>query len=310
MKKLLFILILFVFNVFYGDFTSYTNEIKKFMEKETEKILSESKRHTGFYMGSGNIFPVDTSGYFSAKVGTGGGMFFPNILPKEEESYNEISSEVIDFREIIRNNSIPSFYNLTFFKLGTPVKNLDIGMRVGFLFELQNIYQLILFGGVESRYIILKDVGGFFNLDARLSADFNYVRFRDYCIEYLYSWSSEVGIVEEEKFLSFDSTFGGCSLGTKIVSGINIPFGASIFCGIGGNLNIGSVNSRFESHVFIKTNDNEQKADLEHTAMIPYDLFDLRGIVGAKIFFINVGYEYNFLTGDMALTIIPLYIVF
>jgi len=329
MKKIL-VLVFALFlstKVFAADFDIMTNDIKDILNKATEIVSSEMKKHMGFYTGSGNVFPANTSGFPGIKFGIGGGVvltsgFFnllnnPAFLSPDTSSLNV--GMIDDLSSVAAGFFFP--YNMLYGKIGIPGIDLDVGLRVGYFPRVEfggkveeTSYKIgydSFHFGLEGRYLIFKDPTGIIKVDARLSGDFDYgnVLLGGGYTTPAYVNNTVIGT--NENTLSFNYQWGGSSIGLKVVGGLNIPLVGSIFAGLGCNLNLGAVKTTMglESK-FIPTTGPEISYKLDSSSEKAYDLFDLRLMVGLNLFFINLAYEYNIMNGDMAFTFIPIAITF
>ncbi|MGC8764416.1 MAG: hypothetical protein ACP5QT_00805 [Brevinematia bacterium] len=325
MRKILVgILMLLFFVRVYPDanLDSFTNDFKDVLNKASEKVSTEIKKHMGFYTGSGNVFPVNTSGFPGIKFGLGGGVvlsstFFntmsdTNFLKSDSSSLN--AGSINNFSGAVGMFSLQ--YDMIYGKIGIPLIDLDLGLRIGFLPRIDFSGQGYKIGtdgfhfGLEGRYLLFKDPTGIFKADVRLSGDFDYgsLLLGAKISETAYAGSTIVGT--NESTLTFGYQWGGSSLGLKVAARVNIPVVGSIYGGLGANLNFGNVTTKIGVDGSLKAAGSEQSYSIEGESVQPYDLFDLRGFIGLQFFFINVGYEYNIMNQDMAITFYPVSITF
>jgi len=325
MRKFVFVVLMIILSGYFyaADFDTMTNEMASILKKGAETVSMEMKKHLGFYTGSGNIFPANTSQFLGLKFGLGGGVVLnsilfkamsdPNVLVPNTGSKNE--GDLSKYLAPIGTFPIP--YNMIYGKVGLPFIDLDVGLRLGYFPRVDTGGTDYRIGwdsfhfGLEGRYLLWKDPTGLIKVDARLSGDFNYgnIMLSTKFTQEAYAGNTVIGT--NENVSTFGLMWGGSSWGVKVVGGFNIPIVGSIYGGIGANLNFGAVNTRLGFDTKFKpTLGSEISYSLEGNSEIAYDLFDLRLLVGANIFFVNIGYEYNLLNGDMAVTIIPIALTF
>lgn len=315
----------------FGDaFDNMTNDIASLLNKAANSVSTEMKKHMGFYTGSGNVFPANTSGFPGIKLGLGLGVVLPSsffsfindasFLKPDSSSYN--IGMIDDLASAAGGAFFP--YDLIYGKIGIPMIDMDVGIRLGYIPRIDLEGKLGETGykigtdafhfGIEGRYLLFKDPTGIVKVDARLSGDFDYgsLLLGSSYTAIAYDGTTTIGTNEND--ISFGYQWGGSSIGLKLVGGLNIPLVGSVFAGIGGNLNFGSVTTTLGYTAKFKPNSSsglsEQKFEIEGKSEQPYDLFDLRVMVGLHIFIINFGFEYNIMNGDMAFTLIPVSITF
>ncbi len=324
MKRILSIVVLLMLSGYlYSDnFDTMTNDLSGVLKESAEKISGEMKKHMGFFTGSGNITPVNTSGFPGLKFGVGAGLMLNNVFfivaqnpdyLKATESKNE--GEIANLSKAMSVFPIP--YNEIYGKIGIPLIPLDVGLRLGYMPRIEFGSQDARVGadqfhfGVEGRYLLFKDPTGIIAVDSRLSVDFDYgnVLLSGKATQEAYADSTLIGTNETVATMSY--SWGGTSIGLKVVGGVNFFIG-NLYGGVGLNLNLGEVNTTLGVESTFKPIPplTEQKFKVEGSAKAPYDLFDLRLLVGGKLFVVNFGFEYGMLSGDMAFTVIPIDISF
>ncbi|MEJ5284490.1 MAG: hypothetical protein WHS77_05505 [Brevinematales bacterium] len=326
MRRILVILSLLVFAgyVYSSDFDVMTNDLSGVLKKSAEKISGEMKKHMGFFTGSGNITPVNTSGFPGFKFGLGGGLMLNSVFfqvmanpayldasdSKNEGGLGDLSKAMAIF---------PIPYNEVYGKIGIPLLPLDVGLRLGYMPRLEFGDTEAKVGadqfhfGVEGRYLIFKDPTGILKVDSRLSIDFDYgnVLLSGTTSQAAYANDTVIGTNKVTATMSY--SWGGSSIGLKIIGAADLMF-VSIFGGIGLNLNIGEVNTKlgvksdFTPAPLLPL--TSQTYEITGESKMGYDIFDMRLLIGGHLLFIDFGYEYGILSGDMAFTLIPIAIAF
>jgi hypothetical protein len=323
MKRIIVTLILSFFfsaGLFASPFDVLTNalvaQLNSVLSNAMNPISSVTAQYMGFYTGDGNVTPVDTSGDFSVKFGAGFGVNITPILYQVLNGQNVFTNSSPNAMDSMFNNlgsafgAMPYPYDEAYFKIGLPGMPMDIGVRLGIIPATSiatgtgstlsfNEFHI----GAESRYVVwnLLDL---VKVDWRLSADYDAGD-----ISYSYSGSGQVNtngynIGNDSYNVAFAYQWGGVSIGTKLMGGLNIPFIGGPYAGVGFNLNFGSVttsivssNDQFTSTVTGATG-TVTLPTLSGSSSAGYNLFDIRLIAGFKLFFINLGYEYGVLNGD------------
>ncbi len=317
-------LILLSFAKLYSDqnLDNLTNELRDVLTKGAEKISTEMKKHMGFYTGSGNVFPVNTSGFPGIKFGLGGGVVLSSTFFKTMSDTNFLKSDSFSLNAGPVDSlsgyvgMFPLPYDMLFGKIGIPMIDLDVGLRVGYLPRIDFAGQGYRIGadafhfGLEGRYLLFKDPTGIFKTDVRLSGDFDYGKISLSATKSETAYVGSTVIGTNESTFSFGYQWGGSSVGLKIGAGVSNPLVGSFYGGLGANLNFGNVTTTLGVDGKLIAAGSEQKFTIEGKSDQPYDLFDLRLFVGAQLFFISLAYEYNILNGDMAITFFPIYIAF
>ncbi len=323
MSRLLisFLLLICVGYLYSSDFDTMTNDMSSILTKSAEKISGEMKKHMGFFTGSGNITPVNTSGFPGFKFGFGGGLMLNSIFfqvaknpdyLKATDSKNEGGlSELTKAMSIF---SIP--YNEVYGKIGIPLLPLDVGLRLGYMPRLEfggadaKVGADLFHFGVEGRYLIFKDPSGIFKVDSRLSVDFDYGNVLLSGTTTQTAYANDIVIGTNKVTAAMSYSWGGSSIGLKVIGAIDFLI-VSIFGGIGLNLNIGEVNTKLGiKSDFTPIVGSPISYEIAGQSKMPYDIFDMRLLIGAHLLFIDFGYEYGILSGDMAFTLIPITIAF
>jgi hypothetical protein len=311
--------------LFADDFSDMTNQLSQVMGTAVSPISIEMAKHMGFYTGSGNITPVNTAGWFSLKLGAGIGLNLSSPFlnywntktnPFTNTSTNPMSSLFNDAGTAIA--MVPFPYDLVYAKLGIPVLPMDIGFRFGIIppwtFSDPSGSSVSFFGlhlGAEGRYVLWEILGGLLKVDARLSMDYNngYVKGSYTKIDTAYVNSVVVGT--NTLTIGVDYEWGGLSVGTKLMGGLNIPFIGGIYGGLGLNVNFGAVTTTLTgTGRFSPVIGSEQSFSLSGPASQGYNFLDLRLIGGFQLLFINAAVEYGLLNGDLAVTIVPISLAF
>jgi|GEM_PF-1536790 len=325
MKKVIIFLIL-TLSCSSGIFALTIDQLTNLVSSGLNSVLTnalnpislEMAKHMGFYTGSGNVTPVNTSGDFSINFGLGFGVNFSPIFFEMVSGQNVLTNASSNPMNNTFNNvgtaigAVPFPYDDAYFKLGLPGLPMDLGLRLGLVPSTSistGTGSTVSFGefhiGAESRYLIW-NLGDWIKADWRVSVDYD-----SGAINYSYSGASlaytngdNVNSVGTNNYtVSFGYQWGGISIGTKLMAGINIPYFGGPFLGVGLNMNLGSVSSSLS----MNNTFTSSVAGIPGTVIFPtlsgtapdsYNLFDIRLIGGFKILFINLAAEYGALDGD------------
>ncbi|MCX7820051.1 MAG: hypothetical protein N2258_00050 [Brevinematales bacterium] len=323
MRKILFgfSLLMCVGFLYSADFDTMTNEMSGVLRDTAKKISGEMKKHMGFFTGSGNITPVNTSGFPGLKFGLGGGVMLNSVLFQVmanpnylDASDNKNEGELANLSKVMSTFPIP--YNEVYGKIGIPLLPLDVGLRLGYMPRIEMGGADAKVGadqfhfGVEGRYLIFKDPTGILKLDTRLSVDFDYGNVLLSGSTTQAAYANDIVIGTNKMTATMSYSWGGSSIGLKLLGAADF-FVVSVFAGLGLNLNVGEVNTKLGvKNEFIPTLGPTIGYELTGESKMGYDIFDLRLLIGTHLLFIDIGYEYGILSGDMAFTIIPIAIAF
>jgi hypothetical protein len=280
-------------------------------------ISIEMAKHMGYYTGSGNVSPVNTSGDFSMKFGLAAGLNTTDILTKilkgEDVFSNTTTNPMTNYFNLITTtvSIAPLPYDEAYFKLGLPALPMDVGLRIGLIPSTSistGTGSTISFSqfhiGAEGRYVLWSFLD-IIKVDGRLSVDYDGGN-----ISYSYSGSdiaylANTNVGTNSYNVNFAFNWGGVSIGAKVMGGLNIPFLGGPFIGIGLNYNLGSVTSS------IAMNDNFTPLigsqislpQLQGSSQVNYNPFDMRLIVGIRILILDAALEYGILNNDLAWTV-------
>lgn len=334
MRKLLLSLVLVIgFAVpFYAaaDFATMTNDLMKVATTVAAAINNGTAPNMGYYTGSGNIFPVNTSGFLGLKLGVGLGVNIPaslievaqdpNNLSKyfKPESSNPMAAAFDSMGKAVA--LVPFPYDMAYLKVGLPILPMDVGIRVGVVptmgfpvgvGQTANVGALHL--GAEGRYSIIEVLAGLIKVDGRLSVDYSSgtIGYTYQSVDAAYADGSTL-IGTNTTTFTMSHSWSGVSIGAKGVAGLNIPFIGGIYGGLGLNLNFGSVTTAigtkldFAPSIAIPSG----SADFNAQRSKDYNPLDIRLMVGAQIFFVNAAVEYGVLNRNLAVTLIPIALVF
>ena len=285
-------------------------------------ISTVMAEHMGYYTGSGNVSPVDTAGNFQTEFGFGFGLNFTSVFFDVLAHQNPLTNSSNNPTDAFNNlgpafSIIPFPYDDGYFKLGLPDLPMDVGVRFGIVPTISVTvngssfsYQEIHFGA-EARYV-LWDFMSLLKVDARLSLDYDggtiKYSYTGSDLEYVNGDPLDVGT--NNYTVNFTYQWGGVSIGTKVMGGLNIPILGSLYGGLGLNMNLGSVttslgmNDSF-SPDFANTglSGTYPIATLNGSSQVGYNLFDIRTILGLKLFFFDFAWEYGLLNGDSAFSV-------
>ncbi len=305
-----------------GQFDDYTNQLVQSLNNILASAVSpvsvEMARHMGYYTGSGNVTPVNTSGDFGIKFGLDAGVNTSDILYRigkgDNIFSNTNSSPMTNYVNAVGQDIsiVPFPYDDAYFKLGIPTLPMDVGIRLGFIPSFSfstgtgstiSFYEFR--AGVEGRYLLWS----FFDMikiDARLSVDYDTGN-----VSYSYSGSGAAydnsgNLIGTNSYnAAFAFNWGGVSIGTKVMAGLNVPFIGGPFVGLGLNLNLGGVKTSLTMNDTFTANGGLGQSSLpalSAASPVGYNLLDLRLIAGVHLFFLNGALEYGLLNNDLAWT--------
>ncbi len=298
-------------------------ELQKILSGAIDPISTEMAKHLGYYTGSGNISPVNTSGFPGIKAGIGLGFNTTDLLMrtlnKEIVFTNTYSNPMDSYFDTMSKGAalVPFPYDEAYFKIGIPLLPMDVGVRIGYIpsMDLKNDAATVNFGqfhlGAEGRYVLF-DLLGLIKIDGRLSVDYDSGK-----ISMSYTGNNEAstnGLVigTNDYKIGMNMQWSGVSIGAKIMAGVNIPFIGGVFGGLGLNMNYGQVvtTATLDDTLNSLGGPYTLPTITGDTTPKPYSLMDLRLILGAQILFAYGAIEYGILNHDIAWTIIPLSIAF
>ncbi len=292
-----------------------TNELSQVISNTIYPISTEMAKHMGYYTGDGNVCPADTSGDLSIKFGLGGGVNLAQVFFDMFKGTNIFTNSTPNSMDDIYTSldsafaAVPFPYDDGYFKLGIPGMPMDVGLRLGVI-PLTKIplgtgstitFQEFHIGG-EARYVLF-DFMNLLKIDGRLSVDYD-----GGDIEYA-ATNSDVASTNGSQIgtnnynMDFNYQWGGVSIGTKVIAGLNIPY-FSPFAGVGFNLNFGRVTTSMTLNdtLVVDGGGNYSLPPLVGSAPQNYNLFDMRLIAGVKIFIINFAAEYGVINQDWDFT--------
>lgn len=333
MKRLLFILGFMLFSMSFvlgSDITDVKGELSGVFNDGTKKIVNTMKPHMGFYTAAGNVSPADDLIFPGFSIGLGLGVdmsstFFdvlkdPTILNSGNASLNASYFDAIS-KGI---GLLPYPYDEITAKIGLPVIPVDIGLRLGYLPTMDLAFLAgmpsgsslkvgMLHIGGEARYKLLDLLVGLIKVDARLAVDYDQgsVEASQAMSQPTYYNGNIVGTNNFNYGMKF--AWSGVSIDPKVVAGINIPLVGSVYGGLGFNINLGNVNATMSADGTITSavlTGPTSLGSLSVNNKADYDAFDVKVLVGGKIFFVNLALEYGFLSKDLAVTFFPVLLTF
>ncbi len=333
MKRFIFsgIIIAIIYVPFFAnDFDDMKSKVGDISSDLATQISTAMAPNFGYYTGSGNVTPVNTSSFLGLKIGVGLGL---NLTPNFFSAMNNIESAIPgassdQLADSLKSAAgamaaIPSPYDLLYVKIGVPIIPLDVGLRIG-------VIPALSFGtsdgsvgiggfhfGVEGRYSIFELPAGLIKVDARVSYDYDGGNIN---VSAKTTQDADINgktIGSNNLTMAWNMGWSGSSIGAKLMGGLNIPLIGGLYLGLGMNINIGQFSTEVKTDYDFGPNGTgtsegltEQKFTVDKTASAGYNAFDLRLIGGVQIFFINAAVEYGILNGNYAITFIPFSMVF
>jgi hypothetical protein len=212
---------------------------------------------------------------------------------------------------------LPFPYDEAYFKIGLPLLPADAGLRIGFVPSMSldvGSGTIISFGqfhiGAEGRYMIYEFLG-IIKVDGRVSLDYDTGGIGASYSHSDLAYINSLVIGTNEYKINLNYQWGGVSIGTKIMAGLDIPFIGGPYLGLGVNMNLGGVKTSVTMDDKVTSGGvTASIPTLTGASEKPYNLIDLRLIVGLQLFFVNMAFEYGLLNKDMAWTIIPISLAF
>ncbi len=213
---------------------------------------------------------------------------------------------------------VPFPYDEFYYKIGIPGKQMDAGLRIGFVpsvnlkLDESTVVSFSQFHiGAEGRAMIY-EYKGLFKVDGRVSLDYD-----EGHVGFSYggqgqAYTNDILVGTNAYRIDLNYQWAGISLGGRIMMGLDIPYVGGPYIGMGVNINLGGVTTS------AKINDTFSPViepavgfpELNAAPAKAYNLFDVRLIMGTQLFFACAAFEYGILNKDLAWIIMPVSLSF
>lgn len=313
-------------SLFSENYSDFKSALQAASDNSVKTITAAMAPAMQFYTGSGDISGCVVQPFPSWAIGIGAGVTFTPNLFNNYAQFNNLGDLKFDTSENISNSIskiaslasiVPLPYDMIVGKVGLPIIPNDVGIRVGFIPSLN--YSMKGFDVGVSGFHIGGDIrqslvdAGIFKIDAGLSLDFDSGKVFANGGTNQEQVINGVDVATKQVHMQFTYDWSGLSLGAKIQLGIYDKSAGGLFVGIGGNCNMGGVNTALLSDIaFIPTiiGVSEQQDSLSSKSTKSYDLFDLRAYAGFRLYFIQFTAEYGFPSGYISATFYPVILAF